>query len=361
MTQPDDLDAPETLLTPSEVAALFRVNPKTVTRWARCREAQRDPHARRASPLPGLGDPPLPRGDVARAGARRRRRLSTTAVSAARRARGYRSRPRAREDRNLPHGHQHRCLLHPPARAARQPTRHARPPGDGDRRRRREHHRHRRLRRPRRPPRRGRAGQLLLRGAHRTGHRGGARGRRRRGHRGRRPHLRDARGRQDRGARADADRRPRRPLDGLHPGRGAGVHGDRAAAGAGPRAHDQEEHRRHRHRRHRRARPRRHRPRRRPPGHGGQGAAVQELRRRRRLPDLPRRHHAGRDRRDGRADRPGVRRHQPRGHRRAGVLRDRGSPQGAARHPGVPRRPARHRGRRARPRWRARCGSSTSR
>jgi excisionase family DNA binding protein len=31
----DDFDAPERLLTPSEVAALFRVNPKTVTRWAR--------------------------------------------------------------------------------------------------------------------------------------------------------------------------------------------------------------------------------------------------------------------------------------------------------------------------------------
>ena len=31
----DDFDAPEALLTPSEVAALFRVNPKTVTRWAR--------------------------------------------------------------------------------------------------------------------------------------------------------------------------------------------------------------------------------------------------------------------------------------------------------------------------------------
>src|SRR3546814_10418120 len=31
----DDIDAPEALLTPSEVAALFRVNPKTVTRWAR--------------------------------------------------------------------------------------------------------------------------------------------------------------------------------------------------------------------------------------------------------------------------------------------------------------------------------------
>ena len=31
----EDLDAPEALLTPSEVAQLFRVNPKTVTRWAR--------------------------------------------------------------------------------------------------------------------------------------------------------------------------------------------------------------------------------------------------------------------------------------------------------------------------------------
>ena len=28
-------DGPDALLTPSEVAALFRVNPKTVTRWAR--------------------------------------------------------------------------------------------------------------------------------------------------------------------------------------------------------------------------------------------------------------------------------------------------------------------------------------
>ena len=31
----DHDDAPEQLLTPSEVAAMFRVNPKTVTRWAR--------------------------------------------------------------------------------------------------------------------------------------------------------------------------------------------------------------------------------------------------------------------------------------------------------------------------------------
>jgi len=30
-----DTNAPEALLTPSEVAAMFRVNPKTVTRWAR--------------------------------------------------------------------------------------------------------------------------------------------------------------------------------------------------------------------------------------------------------------------------------------------------------------------------------------
>ncbi len=35
MALDDDLNAPEALLTPSEVAALFRVNPKTVTRWAR--------------------------------------------------------------------------------------------------------------------------------------------------------------------------------------------------------------------------------------------------------------------------------------------------------------------------------------
>ena len=30
-----DRNAPDALLTPAEVAALFRVNPKTVTRWAR--------------------------------------------------------------------------------------------------------------------------------------------------------------------------------------------------------------------------------------------------------------------------------------------------------------------------------------
>ena len=40
---------------------------------------------------------------------------------------------------------------------------------------------------------------------------------------------------------------------------------------------------------------------------------------------------------------PVVRRHQPRGHPRAGMLRHRGAAARAARHPGVPRRPARHR------------------
>jgi excisionase family DNA binding protein len=35
MALDEDLTEPEALLTPSEVAALFRVNPKTVTRWAR--------------------------------------------------------------------------------------------------------------------------------------------------------------------------------------------------------------------------------------------------------------------------------------------------------------------------------------
>jgi excisionase family DNA binding protein len=35
MAQPHDLEATDALLTPSEVAQMFRVNPKTVTRWAR--------------------------------------------------------------------------------------------------------------------------------------------------------------------------------------------------------------------------------------------------------------------------------------------------------------------------------------
>jgi len=36
----DAHETPDALLTPSEVAALFRVNPKTVTRWARAGKIQ---------------------------------------------------------------------------------------------------------------------------------------------------------------------------------------------------------------------------------------------------------------------------------------------------------------------------------
>ena len=53
----------------------------------------------------------------------------------------------------------------------------------------------------------------------------------------------------------------------------------------------------------------------------------------------------GQDRRDGQADRAGVRRREPRGHRRPALLRGRGAAAQGARHPGLPRRPARHRGR----------------
>ena len=116
-----------------------------------------------------------------------------------------------------------------------------------------------------------------------------SRARRRRDPRVRGPHLQDARGRQDRGAAPGARRRRGRPLHGLHAGCGPGLHGDRGRTRARPTTlHDQEEHRRHRLRRHRGARPGRHRPGGGHAGHGGQGAAVQALRRRRRLPDLPR-------------------------------------------------------------------------
>ena len=92
-----------------------------------------------------------------------------------------------------------------------------------------------------------------------------------------------------------------------------------------PRLTDQGQQRRGGHRRLRGARAGQHRPRRGPAGDGGQGRAVQAVRRHRRLADLPR--HPGHrpDRRRRRGDRAGLRRHQPRGHRRAPLLRDRGA------------------------------------
>ena len=60
--------------------------------------------------------------------------------------------------------------------------------------------------------------------------------------------------------------------------------------------------------------PRRHRPGGRDAGDGGQGDALQGVRRRRRLPDLPGHQGPRRDRRDGEAHRARLRRHQPRGH-----------------------------------------------
>ena len=53
----------------------------------------------------------------------------------------------------------------------------------------------------------------------------------------------------------------------------------------------------------------------------------------------------GRDRGDRDPHRPHLRRHQPRGHLLAALLRDRAAAPGGARHPRLPRRPARHRDR----------------
>ena len=53
-------------------------------------------------------------------------------------------------------------------------------------------------------------------------------------------------------------------------------------------------------------------------------------------PDLPRHDRHRRDHRDREGDRAGLRRHQPRGHRRSPVLRDRRAAAPRARHPGLP-------------------------
>ena len=112
-------------------------------------------------------------------------------------------------------------------------------------------------------------------------------------------------------------------------------------------ADDQGQHGRRGHRRLGRARARQHRAGRGAAGDGGQGRAVQAVRRHRRVADLPGHPGRRRDRAHRRADRARLRRHQPRGHLRAALLRDRAPAAREARHPGVPRRPARHGDRRA--------------
>ena len=179
-------------------------------------------------------------------------------------------------------------------------------------------------------------------------HRGPGLGRRRRHRQGLRPDLPRAPRREDRDPAQGADPQPRRPVDDLHAGRGPGLPGTGREPGRRAAADHQAQHRRGRDRRLGGARAGQHR---RDPGaarHGGQGGAVQALRRDRRLPDLPRHPGRRRDRAGGRADRAGVRRHQPRGHLGAAVLRDRAAAARQARHPGLPRRPARHRHRGAR-------------
>ena len=94
--------------------------------------------------------------------------------------------------------------------------------------------------------------------------------------------------------------------------------------------------------------PGRHRPARRQAGDGRQGRAVPEVRRHRRVRHRDRRarpRQAGRHHRRAGAD---LRRHQPRGHQGAGVLRGRAQAARADEDPGLPRRPARHRDHRRR-------------
>ena len=160
----------------------------------------------------------------------------------------------------------------------------------------------------------------------------------------RRPDAADAPWRQDRAAQQVSAEDPRRPLDGLHARGRTGLPADRRRPLEGVRIHDQAQHRRRRLRRQRGARPRRHRPRGRDAGDGGKGDAVQGVRQRGRLSDLPQHPRSGPDREHREADVADLRGNQPRGHLGAALLRDRGAAQGGAGHPRLPRRPARNRG-----------------
>ena len=97
------------------------------------------------------------------------------------------------------------------------------------------------------------------------------------------------------------DPHARRPLHGLHARRGPGLPGHQGGPAARLHPDHQAEHRGRRHRRHRGARPGRHRARGGHAGDGRQGHALQGVRRRRRLPDLPGHQGPRQDRGDGQA------------------------------------------------------------
>ena len=132
---------------------------------------------------------------------------------------------------------------------------------------------------------------------------------------------------QDRGPLQAPDPYPRRPLDGLHARRRPRLPGDSQRPRAGLQPDHQAQHRRGRLRRHRRARAWGHRAAGGDAGHGGQGRALQAVRQRGRVPDLPRHQGHRRDRRDRQEPGARLRRDQPGGHLRPAVLRDRRAPQ----------------------------------
>ena len=130
--------------------------------------------------------------------------------------------------------------------------------------------------------------------------RGAGRGRR---PQGLRPDVPAAPRRQDRGQLEGRAAQPRRAVPGVHPGRGPGLHGDRGEPGRRPPAHHQAQHGRRGQRRLGGARPGQHRPGRRDAGDGGQGRAVQAVRRGGRLAGGAGHPGHRRDRRDRQGDR----------------------------------------------------------
>ena len=167
-----------------------------------------------------------------------------------------------------------------------------------------------------------------------------------------------------------ADGDAARPVARLFAGRRRAGEAHRRGSERRLRLHDARQPRRRHLQRHRHPRPRQSRRARLEAGDGRQGGALQALRRHR--CDRPRGRHRGRRRvRQRRAlPRAVLRRHQPRGHPRARLLRHREPAARADGHPGLPRRPARHRDHRARrpdqraaadrPRHQRRRGSSAT-